>query len=34
MKKIEHNSKWAYVPDHPYAIKINGDSALRKNCNA
>ena len=24
--KIEHNSKWPYIPDHPYRILIVGDS--------
>ena len=23
--KIEHNSKWPYIPDHPYKILIIGD---------
>ena len=22
--KIEHNSKWPYIPDHPYRILIVG----------
>ena len=21
-KKTEHNSKWSYIPDHPYRIHI------------
>ena len=24
--KIEHNSKWSYIPDHPYRILIIGGS--------
>ena len=24
--KIEHNSKWPYIPDHPYRILIVGGS--------
>ena len=24
--KTEHNSKWAYIPDHPYRILIRGGS--------
>ena len=24
--KIEHNSKWPYIPDHPYRILILGGS--------
>ena len=28
--KIEHNSKWAYIPDHPYRILIVGGSGLGK----
>ena len=24
--KIEHNSKWRYIPDHPYRILIVGSS--------
>ena len=24
--KIEHNSKWPYIPDHPYRILIIGGS--------
>ena len=28
--KIEHNSKWPYIPDHPYRIHIVGGSALGK----
>ena len=26
----EHNSKWPYIPDHPYRILIIGGSGLRK----
>ena len=28
--KIEHNSKWPYIPDHPHRILIAGDSGSRK----
>ena len=28
--KIEHNSKWPYIPDHPYRILIIGGSGLGK----
>ena len=28
--KIEHNSKWPYIPDHPYRILIVGSSGSRK----
>ena len=28
--KIEHNSKWPYVPDHPYRILIIGGSGSGK----
>ena len=28
--KIVHNSKWAYIPDHPYRILIVGGSGSRK----
>ena len=27
---IEHNSKWPYIPDHPYRIFIVGDSGSGK----
>ena len=27
---IEHNSKWTYIPDHPYRILIIGGSGSRK----
>ena len=27
---IEHNSKWPYIPDHPYRILIVGGSGSRK----
>ena len=27
---IEHNSKWPYIPDHPYRILIIGGSGLGK----
>ena len=27
---IEHNSKWPYIPDHPYRILIIGSSGSRK----
>ena len=27
---IEHNSKWPYIPDHPYRILIIGDSGSGK----
>ena len=31
--KIEHNSKWPYIPDHPYRILIIGGSGSGKtNC--
>ena len=26
----EHNSKWPYIPEHPYRILIIGGSGLRK----
>ena len=29
-KKIEHNSKWPYIPDYPYIILIIGGSGSRK----
>ena len=29
--KIEHNSKWPYIPDHLYRILITGGSGLEKN---
>ena len=28
--KIEHNSKWPYIPDHPYRILIMGGSGSGK----
>ena len=28
--KIEHNSKWPYIPDHPYRIRIAGGSRSGK----
>ena len=28
--EIEHNSKWPYIPDHPYRILIVGDSGSIK----
>ena len=28
--KTEHNSKWLYIPDHPYRILIIGGSESRK----
>ena len=28
---IEHNSKWPYIPDHPYRILIIGGFWIRKN---
>ena len=28
--KIEHNSKWSYIPDHPYRILIIGGSGSGK----
>ena len=28
--KIEHNSKWPYIPDYPYRIRIAGGSVLGK----
>ena len=28
--KIEHNSKWPYIPDHPYRILIVGGSGSVK----
>ena len=28
--KTEHNSKWPYIPDHPYRILIVGGSGSRK----
>ena len=28
--KTEHNSKWPYIPDHPYRILIVGGSGLGK----
>ena len=28
--KIEHNSKWLYIPDHPYRILIIGGSGSGK----
>ena len=28
--KTEHNSKWRYIPDHPYRILIVGGSGLAK----
>ena len=28
--KIEHNSKWSYIPDHPYRILIAGGSGSGK----
>ena len=28
--KIEHNSKWPYIPDHPYRILIVGGSGSGK----
>ena len=27
---VEHNSKWPYIPDHPYRILIIGDSGSGK----
>ena len=28
--KTEHDSKWPYIPDHPYRILIIGGSGSRK----
>ena len=28
--KTEHNSKWSYIPDHPYRILIIGGSESGK----
>ena len=28
--KIEHNSKWSHIPDHPYRILIIGGSGSGK----
>ena len=28
--KIEHNSKWPYIPDHPYRILVLGASGSEK----
>ena len=28
--KIDHNSKWPYIPDHPYRILIIGGSGSEK----
>ena len=28
--KTEYNSKWSYIPDHPYRILITGGSASGK----
>ena len=28
--KIENNSKWSYIPDHPYRILIVGGSGSGK----
>ena len=28
--KIEHNSKWPYIPDHPYKVLIAGGSGSGK----
>ena len=28
--KREHNSKWPYIPDHPYRMLIIGDSGAEK----
>ena len=28
--KTEHNSKWPYIPDHPYRILIIGSSGSGK----
>ena len=28
--KAEHNSKWPYIPDHPYRILIIGSSGSGK----
>ena len=28
--KTKHNSKWPYIPDHPYRILIIGDSGSTK----
>ena len=28
--KTEHNSKWLYIPDHPYRILIIGGSGSKK----
>ena len=29
-KKTQHNSKWPYIPDHPYRILIIGGSGSGK----
>ena len=29
-KKAEHNSKWPYIPDHPYRILLIGGSGSEK----
>ena len=29
-KKLEHNSKWPHIPDHPYRILITGGSGSGK----
>ena len=28
--KAEHNSKWPYIPDHPYRILVISGSGSRK----
>ena len=28
--KTQHNSKWPYIPDHPYRILITGGSGFGK----
>ena len=28
--KTQHNSKWSYIPDHPYRIVIIGGLGSRK----
>ena len=30
MKTKQHNSKWPYIPDHPYRILIIGGSGSKK----
>ena len=29
---VEHNSKWPYIPDHPYLLKVVLDQEKQMHC--